>query len=119
MVESSGKLWVENIPLGDGTNRVTLNVTNAAGLGCTTNLVVFKSDMILTVTSYKGSLWDPTVSLDGKISDPNAQIWVNGVQGTNNHDGTWHADKVPVPPGGVASFDVSTDPPKKTQSLSP
>lgn len=112
IVERTGVLWVNNLPLGDGTNQVTLSVTNAAGLGATTNFCLFKSDMILTVTAIKGSLWNPTVSVSGKISDANAQVWVNGVQGTNHQDGTWHADKVPVTKGGVASFDLSTSPPK-------
>jgi len=112
MVERTGVLWVDGLPLGDGTNQVILSVTNAAGLGATTNFCVFKSDMILAVTSITGSLWNPTVSLDGNVSDGNAQVWVNGVQGTNYRNGKWHADNVPVPPGGVASFDLSTSPPK-------
>jgi hypothetical protein len=112
MVERTGVLWVDNLPLGEGTNQVILSVTNSAGLGTTTNFCLFKSDMILTVTSIEGSLWNPTVNVSGKISDGNAQVWVNGVQGTNYRNGTWHAVEVPVTKGGVASFDLSTSPPK-------
>jgi hypothetical protein len=112
MVERTGVLWVNGLPLADGTNQVSVNVTNAAGLGTTTNFCVFKSDMILAVTSIEGSLWDATVNVSGNISDGNAQVWVNGVQGTNYRNGKWHAEDVPVTPGGVASFDLSTSPPK-------
>jgi hypothetical protein len=66
--------------------------------------------MVLTLDSINGDLWLPTVSVSGHVSDPTAAIWVNGVQGTNNGDGTWSATNVPVTPGGVASFDMNAVP---------
>jgi hypothetical protein len=106
-VERTGVLWTENLPLAEGTNTVTLNVTNAAGYSSETNITVVKSDMTLTLTNIDGDLWQPTVNVSGNISDPSYAVWVNGVQGTNNGDGTWSAANVPVSSGGVASFDVS------------
>ena len=109
-VERTGVLWVENLPLAEGTNIVTLWVTNSAGLSGKTNICVVKSDMTLTLNSISGSLWLPTVDVNGSISDPTAAVWVNGVQGTNHGDGTWSASGVPVSPGCVASFDMTASP---------
>ena len=106
-VERSGVLWVENLPLNEGTNTVTLWVTNAAGLSSATNLTLVKSDMTLALTTVTGDLWKPTVSVSGIISEPDYSVWVNGIQGTNNGDGTWSADNVPVSASGVASFDMN------------
>lgn len=110
MVERNGKLWAENIPLASGTNALTLTVVNSAGLSSATNLMLVKSDMVLTLDSINGDLWLRTVNVSGRISDTTATIWVNGVQGTNNGDGTWSATNVPVTPGGVASFDLNAVP---------
>jgi hypothetical protein len=44
--------------------------------------------------------------VSGLISDASYSVSVNGVQGTNNGDGTWNAASVPVSAGGVASFDM-------------
>ena len=105
MVERTGALWVENLPLNAGTNFVALWVTNAAGLSSVTNFSVVQSGMTFTLTTIDGDLWSPTVNVGGAISDPTYSVWVNGVQGTNNGDGTWSAANVPVTAGGVASFD--------------
>ena len=106
-VERSGVLWVQNLPLAEGTNLVTLWVTNAAGLSSGTNLCVVKSDMTLALTSISGDLWMPMVNVGGSISDPSYSVFVNGVQATNNGDGTWGATNVPISSSGVASFDIS------------
>ena len=106
-VERTGVLWAENLPLNPGTNWITLSVTNAAGLGSQTNLAVVQSTMTLAINNTDGNLWQPTVNVSGVISDPTYQVWVNGVQGTNNGDGTWNAYNVPVSSSGVASFDLS------------
>ena len=36
--------------------------------------------------------------MNGTISDPTYAVWVNGVQGINNGNGTWSADNVPTNP---------------------
>ena len=110
IVERTGVLWVNNLPLAEGTNTLTLTVTNSAGLSSETNIMLVKSDMVLVLTNIAGDLWLPTVNVSGLISDTNAAVWVNGVQGTSNGDGTWSAANVPVPPGGVASFDLNAIP---------
>ncbi len=51
-------------------------------------------------------LWKSKVNLTGVISDPSQAVWVNGVKGHNNGDGTWYANDVPTSPGGVASFTI-------------
>jgi hypothetical protein len=83
---------------------------NAAGLSSETNIVVVKSLLNMTINPVTGNLWLPTVRVSGLISDPTAAIYVNGVQGINNGDGTWAASDVPVTPGGVASFDLNAVP---------
>jgi hypothetical protein len=107
LVERTGVLWVYNLPLAEGTNVLTLSVTNSAGLSSETNITLVKSDMTLTLTNINGDLWLPDVSVSGLISDASYSVWINGVQGTNNGDGTWSADNVPVSAGGVASFDMN------------
>ena len=111
MVERTGVLWAENLPLNSGTNFISLVISNSAGLASVTNFTVIKSDLTFALTGIEGSLWQPWVNVSGIISDTNAPVWVNGVSGTNNGDGTWSAKKVPVSDSGVASFDFSTIPP--------
>jgi len=110
-VERSGVLWVENLPLAGGTNYLTLTVSNAAGLASMTNLTIVKSTMTFALTQINGDLWNPTMDVSGVVSDPDTSVWVNGVLGTNHHDGAWSASGVPVSAGGVASFIYSTEPP--------
>ena len=60
-------------------------------------------------------LWQPTVNLTGMISDATYAVWVNGVKGTNNGDGTWSANNVPVNSGGTASFTMTAYAPTEQQ----
>jgi hypothetical protein len=109
-VERDGKLWAENLPLHDGTNQVSLTVTNSAGLSSVTNISVVHSSFVLVMDSTKGSLWLPTTTVTGHESDATYPVWVNGVKAvvSVNSDGTgkWVAQNVPVTPSGVASFDM-------------
>jgi hypothetical protein len=109
-VERTGVLWAENIPLHEGTNLLTLMVTNSAGFSSETNISLVKNDMTLSLNSIDGDLWLPTVNASGSISDTSAAVWVNGVQGINNGNGTWSATNVPISSSGVASFDMSAIP---------
>ncbi len=106
LVERTGKFWVDNLPLNSGTNTVTLIVTDAVGNTTATSLNVVQSAVTLTVNAVSDpqQLWHPTVSLTGTISDATYAIWVNGVKGHNNGDGTWSASNVPVNSGGTATF---------------
>lgn len=117
VVERTGKFWVENLPLSSGTNTVTLNVTDAVDNTATTSFNVVQSAVTLTINpvSDPQQLWQPTVSLTGTISDASYAIWVNGVKGHNNGDGTWSASHVPVNGGGTASFTATGYAPNEQQ----
>ncbi len=117
LVERSGKFWVENLPLNSGTNTVTLSATDAVGHITTTSLDVVQSAVMLAVNpvSDPQQLWQPTVSLTGAISDASYAIWVNGVKGHNNGDGTWSASNIPVNSGGTASFTATGYAPNEQQ----
>jgi hypothetical protein len=108
LVERSGLLWVENLPLGPGTNTLTLMMTNAAGLPSSTSLTVIQSDVVLTIGDPSGvDLNQPPIGVMGTISTNGYTVWVNGVAATNvwdNGNGTygWQVDGVPVNDGGTA-----------------
>jgi len=108
-VERTGVLWAEDLPLNSGTNWITLTVTNAAGLASSTNFSIVQSSMTLALTIINGDLWLPAVDVAGVISDPSYAVSVNGVQGTNNGNGTWNAYNVPISSSGIASFDISAN----------
>jgi hypothetical protein len=65
--------------------------------------------------SPDSQLWQPTVNLTGNISDATSAVWVNGVKGHNNGDGTWSANNVPVNKGGTANFDITAYAPGEQQ----
>lgn len=117
LVERSGKFWLENLPLNSGTNTVTLTVTDAAGNATTNSFKVVQSAVTLTVDPVGDpqQLWQPTVNLTGTISDASYAVWVNGVKGHNNGDGTWSANNVPVDSGGTASFTATGYAPNEQQ----
>lgn len=103
LVERSGLLWAENVPLNGGTNHVMLTATDAAGNVTTTNINVIQSSLGLTVDDFSGrNLYGLTIRVTGALSDSSYTVWVNGVMGTNNGDGTWTAVGVPVNKGGTA-----------------
>jgi hypothetical protein len=82
-----GNFLARDIPLSDGTNNLSLTVTDSAGNIGVTNIPVVKSSLVLTITS--AGLGQ---AVTGTISDPaNYTIWVNGVKATNNLNGTWTA----------------------------
>ena len=117
LVERNGKFWVEDLPLSSGTNTLMLTVTDAVGKTAVTNISVVQSTLVFTVNQVPDSmkLWQPTVGLTGTISDPSFAVWVNGVKGKNNGDGTWSADNVPVNKGGTASFTATAYGPNEQQ----
>jgi len=107
VVERSGQVWVNNLPVAAGANTLTLTATDAAGNTFTTNLVLIQSSVTVTLNPLSGNqLNQPFVSVTGTVSDPSCTVTVNGVSATVNSDGTWSADNVPVSPAGMATFDV-------------
>lgn len=117
LVERTGKFWLENLPLNSGTNTVTLTVTDAAGNTTTNSFNVVQSAVTLTVNPVTpaSDLWKKHINLTGTVSDASYAIWVNGVKGHNNGDGTWSASNVPVNDGGTASFTATGYAPNEQQ----
>jgi hypothetical protein len=116
-VERNGNFWFENLPISTGTNAFTITVRDAAGNTSVTNISVVQSALVLTVNPVTpdSQLWQPTVNLTGTISDPTYAVWVNGVKGHNNGNGTWSANNVPVNNGGTASFTATAYAPAEQQ----
>ena len=117
LVERTGRFWLENLPLNGGTNTVTLTVTDAAGNAATSSFNVVQSAVTLTINPVGDpqQLWQATVNLTGAISDASYAVWVNGVKGHNNGNGTWSAGNVPVNSGGTASFTATGYAPNEQQ----
>ncbi len=86
-VGRAGDFWVENVPLLQATNIISITATDATGNSSTTNITVFQSDVTLTVDWVSPT--DGTAG--GSVSDPDCSVWVNGVQAVNYGDGTWGA----------------------------
>lgn len=109
LVERTGRIWVDDIALAEGTNQVALCMTNAAGKGSITNIIVVRTEVQVTMTPVTpaSELWQPTVNVGGTISDPSFAVWVNGVKGFNAGDGTWSATNVPVSLGNAAVFQMT------------
>jgi hypothetical protein len=108
LVERSGTVWVQNLPLANGTNAVTITATDAAGNMSTTNLNVVQSGVSLTIDPISSDqLNQPTVTVTGTVSDPSDTVTVNGVSAYfYDDDGDWEADGVPVSPTGTASLNA-------------
>lgn len=116
VVERTGRFWVENVPLNHGNNQLTLTASNVVGQTTVLNHInLVQSALTLTISPVAddSQLWQPTVSVGGTVSNPTYAVWVNGVAGVNNGDGTWSADNVPNTPGGVAIFDATAYPPSE------
>lgn len=118
LVERNGRFWLEGVPLSGGTNALSIVVSDVVSNTTVTNISLVQSPLTLTITpqSDDSQLWQPTVNVIGTISDASYAVWVNGVAGTNNGDGTWAANNVPTTPGGVAIFDVTAYPPGEAPS---
>jgi hypothetical protein len=114
IVERNGKFWVNNLPL-NGTNTFALTVTDSGGNVATTNVTVIQHPLAITLNPVSASLWLPKVNVSGTISDATYAVWVNGVKGSVNTNGTWTATEVPVTPGGIASFTIRAYAPGELQ----
>lgn len=107
LVERTGLVWVQNLPLAAGTNTLIVTAADAAGNSTTTNLTLVQSGVVVTMDPLPSDqLNQSSVTVTGTISDTNYDIWVNGTKATNSGDGTWEADNVPTSPTGIATFDV-------------
>ncbi len=105
LVEQNGSFWIENVPLGGGTNYLTITATNTAGYGSATNFVVIQSPVTLTISSVSfNDPISPTATVTGTLSEGSYIVLVNGVQANNNSNGTWTAQYVPVGDTGTAAI---------------
>jgi hypothetical protein len=53
-------------------------------------------------------LWKQSIAVTGRVTPPNHDVWINGVQAKVAADGSWSAERVPVlsPSGGTAIFEM-------------
>lgn len=106
LVERSGLVLVNNLPLAPGANILTITVTNAAGDLVTTNITVTQSGVTVTMDPLT-ELNQTNVMVTGTISVPGDTITINGTPANPVDDlGDWEADGVPVSATGAAMFDV-------------
>ena len=114
LVERNGLFWVENAPLLAGTNYVTLTAMDAVGNISTTNLTINSVSAGLTIDDFSsalgGSRRDIISVVTGTIALTNYTLWVNGVQATQDGQGNWEADSVPLGPGGTAVVEARAIP---------
>ena len=109
LVERNGMFWIENVPL-NGTNQISVQLTDAAGNMTTTNFTILPSPFNLTVDSVSDAT-QPTTSVFGTLDQEVGSVVVNGVTASNilaNSDGTWRwqADGVPANGTGTVTFDA-------------
>jgi hypothetical protein len=113
--ERNGYFWFEEIPLSLGENFLTLMATDVAGNRSVTNLMIFgHAGPVITLDPIEpAKLWQPHLTLTGKVSPAQNRVWINGVEATVKPDGAWVADRVPVisPNGGTATFEMTATPP--------
>ena len=117
IVERNGMFWVENLPLTNGDNILTVTATDAAGNVSTTNITVSESAIALTINSTPtgDALYKPSGTVGGSISDPGYTVWVNGVQANTNYNAGngvwyWQANNVPIYGRGTMTFDAEAFP---------
>ncbi len=107
LVEQTGLVWVQNLPLTNGANTLTITAMDSAGNTSTTNLTLFQSSVLVTMNTLADDQFNQSsVSVSGTVSDSSHTVTVNGVTATVNPDGTWTADNVPASSSGTAIFDV-------------
>jgi hypothetical protein len=101
---------VEAMPVRKGANLLALTATDAAGNITTTNLVFYDSDNIYVSMDPFDPFHPigPWITVTGKVSPANCDVWVNGIQAKVKPDGTWRAEKLPdVRPNGGWIFDMT------------
>lgn len=112
IVERNGMFWVENLPLAAGTNNISIIATDVVGHLSSSNLVVVKSSVTLTITSTPegGGLYEPSGTVSGTVSDASYGVIVNGTTATVYDTGDWIASNVPNLGQGTATFDALATP---------
>jgi hypothetical protein len=107
LIERSGLVWLQNLPLNGGTNIITITSQNAAGKVSTNTLDVVESSVNLSIDPISDDQLNQTnVTVTGSVSDPAADVWVNGIEVGWYDDNDWYADNVPVSASGTAIVTV-------------
>jgi hypothetical protein len=74
LVERSGRVWVQNLPLAAGTNTLTVTATDAAGNTSVTDLTLVQSPVTITMNPLSSDqLNQAYVTVTGTLNDPNYQ----------------------------------------------
>ena len=111
LLERDGLLWVPDLPLGGGTNTLTLTMTDAADNTNVTSLSVVQSAVLLTIDDLSGvDVNQPRITVYGTINVSDHKIWVNGMEVTNVSAGSWYVDGVPVNAGGTSVIQAEAIP---------
>ena len=114
-VERGGNFRVENLPLPDPTNVLTITATNAAGYSSAIQLTVCQSSVALTINPVPADqLQQPTLTVTGTIGDTSQSVWVNGTPATVDPvSSAWTVD-LPAPLAGTINLDVQAGPDPST-----
>ena len=106
-VTRDGEVWANNVPLGNGTNTVTVTTADAAG-NYATNFAVCRNDVGLTLNPLASDqLNQSLVTISGSVGNSGGTIVVNGQTAAVKGDGTWTANYVPVNSSGPAIFNAA------------
>jgi hypothetical protein len=106
LVETTGRFWIEHLPMYPGSNTLVLTAKDTWGNSTTTNMTLIKGGLALKLDPIDPNiLYRSNIRVTGTVSDPSATVFVNGVQATV-HGTNWSAENVPVSEGGTASFRV-------------
>jgi hypothetical protein len=109
LADRTGRVWLERIPLLGKSNVLTLTATDAAGNASTTNLIVIRSDSVLTIDPVPtDQIWQLQVKVTGKVEPPNQQLWLNGREAIVKSDGNWVATGVALNTEGFAIFEATS-----------
>lgn len=106
-VSRNGQILLNQIPLGNGVNSVTVTTTGASGLSSTNTLTLTGNNVGLMMNPLLPSQQNqPSVSVGGSVGDPSYTVTINGVTAAVATNGTWTAEGVTVNPTGTATFDI-------------
>ncbi len=112
-------LWETGAAQADAANFKAEDIDWQTRTITSTSFHVLHGSLAMTMypVADNSQLWQPTMSVDGTISESNYAVWVNGVPATV-YGNYWIAENIPVSEGGVAIFEVTAYPPGEVPSES-
>ena len=90
--------YVQNLPLGSGTNSVALTVQDVLGNTTATNLLVIQSPVVLIINPVVAG----QVTVTGTINTGGYTVWVNGFQASYTDANDWTVQIPPITIGDGA-----------------